>query len=182
MHTMLRGKLALAPPPRMRRHLHRGQTPVLTVVVALVLAAAEAGALERLVVRKGSEYAEDDGNTCIELDAHERVRHALADVLEVHRRAFDEHADSNDRVEWFLRHRDRHGRRRARARRNTTQGVEGEPAEQVRRGRAGLDVGAGEDSKRLPDAAVSRCTDRAHAGGRTSGMRMGSRSCPAQTR
>lgn len=72
------------------------------LTVSLVALASDAGALEGLVVVEAREDAEDDGRAAVELDAHERLRHGVADVLEVHRRALDEHADGDDGVERLL--------------------------------------------------------------------------------
>ena len=125
----------------MRRHLHRSRSPVLAMIVALVRTTPNTRPLQRLVVRQRGEDAKDDRHARVELDAHERVRHAVADVLEVHRRALDEHADGDHRVERLarhVRHRDltRCGRGGAHGWRRR---AKGEPAEQVCRGRTSLD-------------------------------------------
>lgn len=66
--------------------------------MALVLATAEAGTLESLVVGKSGKDTKDHGGTGVELDAHEAVAHGVTDVLKVHGRALDEHTDSDDGV------------------------------------------------------------------------------------
>lgn len=77
-------------------HLDSSQTPILAVVVAL---AVDASARLCLVVREHRQHAKDDGDTRVELHAHQAVRHAVGNVLKVHRLALDQDADGNDGVE-----------------------------------------------------------------------------------
>ena len=58
--------------------------------------------LQGLFLREGSEDPEDDRHASVELHAHERLRDGLADVLEVHSCALDEHPDRDHRVEGLV--------------------------------------------------------------------------------
>ena len=98
-HVVLLSEFSFSPPSYSRRHLHRGRAPVLAVVVPFIHA-ANTRALQRLIFRERGKDAEYDRHARVELHAHECVRDALADVLEMHGRAFDEHSDRNHRVEW----------------------------------------------------------------------------------
>ena len=142
------------------------------MIMTLILPPPKARPLQRLIVRESSQHAEDDRDPCIELHAHERVRHAVADVLEVHRRALDEHPDRDDRVEGLVRHvrRRRYRRPGARPARNWGRhGQAAEAAEEIRRRRAGLYVGSRDDSVRTTRAWFPRrlITEEEDATGRS---------------
>lgn len=60
--------------------------------------AVNAGAGFGLVVVEDGQDAKDDGDTGVELDAHEAVGDGVGNVLEVHGLALDEDADGDDGV------------------------------------------------------------------------------------
>ena len=105
-------ELAFRPTSRMRCHLNRSRSPILPMVVPLVRAPPDACAFQSLVIGERGKHAEDDGNARVELHAHERVRDGLADVLEVHRRALDEHAYRDHGIEGLMGHVDGYRSRR----------------------------------------------------------------------
>jgi hypothetical protein len=144
-------ELSFAPPSCPRRHLYSSRAPVLAVVVP-DLHAADPRTLQRLFFGEGSEDPKDDRHAGVELHAHERLRDAFRDVLEVHGRAFDEHPDCDHRVERPVQ-----GTREVRAHRRTAVARDGrgrarradlEPPQQIRRGRTGLDMGTGDHPHR----------------------------------
>jgi hypothetical protein len=92
-------EFSFAPPSYLRRHLHRSSAPVLAVVVPFI-DAANSRAFQRLIFRECGKDPEYDWHARVELHAHECVRDALADVLEMHGRALDEHANRDYCVEW----------------------------------------------------------------------------------
>ena len=110
------------------------------MVVALART-AHASALQGLFFIEGSEHPEYDGHAGVELHAHERLRDALTDVLEVHGRAFDEHPDRNHGVEGLFLGA---GCAAADDRRPRSWGANVEAPQQVRGGCAGLDMGTGD--------------------------------------
>ena len=110
------------------------------MVVALART-AHASALQGLFFIEGSEHPEYDGHAGVELHAHERLRDALTDVLEVHGRAFDEHPDRNHGVEGLFLGA---GCAAADDRRPRSWGANVEAPQQVRSGRSGLDMGTGD--------------------------------------
>ena len=61
--------------------------------------AANPSALQSLFFRERSEDSKYDWYAGVQLNAHERVRDAFADILEVHGRPLDEDSDCNHRVE-----------------------------------------------------------------------------------
>lgn len=65
----------------------------------IVTAAQHAGAGLGLVLVEDGQHTEDDRDAGVELDAHEAVRNAVGDVLEVHSLALDEHTNGDDGVE-----------------------------------------------------------------------------------
>jgi hypothetical protein len=118
-HVVVLSEFSFPPPSYSRRHLHRCSAPVLAMVVPCIHA-ANSRALQRLVFRERGKDPEYDRHTRVELHAHECMRDALTDVLEMHGRAFDEHPDRDHRVEWPIvrgRKRERSGYRRASDRR-----------------------------------------------------------------
>lgn len=74
------------------------------MVVTFVSSATNASAFQCLVVRQSSQDTEDNWDSGVERDAHESVRDAFADVLEVHGRTLDEDADGNDSVNRLAGH------------------------------------------------------------------------------
>ena len=92
-------ELSFTPLPRINRHLYRGQTPILTVIMTFVLTLSNSGPDQSLILLESGENAKDDGNASIELDAHEAVGDGFGDELKVHRFAFDQDADCDHRVE-----------------------------------------------------------------------------------
>jgi len=64
-----------------------------------VRAVADARARQTLLLAQQRQHAEDDRHVAVQLHAHQAMRHRLADVLEVHRLAFDQRADGYDGVE-----------------------------------------------------------------------------------
>lgn len=75
---------------------------MMVLTVSLVTLTSNTSPLKRLVIVKTREHTEDDGRASVELDAHEGLADGIADVLKVHRRALDEHADGDDGVEGLL--------------------------------------------------------------------------------
>ena len=98
-------ELSFTPLPRTHRHLHGGETPILTMVVPFVPAFADSGPKQSLIFRESSENAKDDRDASIELDAHEAVGDSVGDVLEVHGLAFDQDTDGDYCVEGLRGHR-----------------------------------------------------------------------------
>lgn len=70
--------------------------------MSLVALPSDTSALERLVVVEAGKNTENDGRARVELDAHKALRDGVADVLKVHRRALDQHADRDDGVKGLL--------------------------------------------------------------------------------
>ena len=143
-------ELSFAPPPRADRHLDGGQTPVLAVIVALVITAADSCSDQSLPFVERGENPKDDGDAGVELDTHEAVRDGIRDVFEVHCFAFDQNADCDHRIEGLGRHRrDHRGRGIGRGRgggggsgsggTRRKRRTKGEPAEKICRRRARLD-------------------------------------------
>lgn len=120
------------------------------MVVSFISGTPNARALQSLLFLEGSENAKDDRHASVELYAHERLRDALADVLEVHSCALDEHTDRDHRVERSAVL----GARRARARRCAAAGyrrgrawrADVWPTQQIYGGCTGLDMGSGDHS------------------------------------
>lgn len=75
--------------------LDSSQSPVLSVVVA---SREYAGSCLGLVLAEDGQNAKDDGDTQVQLGAHEAMGHGIRNVLEVHRLALDQHPDGNDGV------------------------------------------------------------------------------------
>ena len=92
-------EFSFPPPSYSGRHLHRSSAPVLTVVVPFIHA-TNSRAFQRLIFRERGKDPKYDGHARVELHAHECVRDALANVLEMHGRALDEYADRDYCVEW----------------------------------------------------------------------------------
>ena len=149
IYLYFRLEFALGPSARVRCHLDRSRSPILSMIVALVSPTAYARSLQSLVVGQRSEDTKDDRDASIECDTHERMRYALGNVLEVHGRALDEHANGNHGVEWLAGH-----GRRNRGRRLTKSGGTGsgriraeiQPAQQVGGGSTSLHVRSSNDS------------------------------------
>ena len=77
--------------------------PVVAVVVTGVgQVVRNAGALECLFLIEHGKDTEDHRLLGVERNALQAMKARLADVLKVHRRAFDERADCDDRVEVVL--------------------------------------------------------------------------------
>ena len=77
-------------------HLHSSKTPILTVVMASFNNASPR--LSLLVIQDGKN-TKDDGDTGVERNAHQPVGYALGNILEMHRLAFDQDANRNNRIE-----------------------------------------------------------------------------------
>lgn len=74
------------------------------MIVTLVLSTADTSTFQSLVVRQGGQDTEDDWDSSVEGDAHEGMRDALANVLEVHSRALDEDTNSDDSIHGLTGH------------------------------------------------------------------------------
>ena len=118
------------------------------MVVSFISGTPNSRALQSLLFREGSENAKDDWHASVELYAHERLRDAFADVLEVHSCAFDEHTDRDNRVEGsVLCVRKVHDRcAAARDRRGGAWRAEVLRTQQIYGGGTGLDMGSGDHS------------------------------------
>lgn len=80
----------------LERHLDGSSTPVLAVVVHLAL--YESGSGLSLLVGETGQHSEDDRNAGLEVELHQLVGHRVADVLEVHGGALDEHTNGDHRI------------------------------------------------------------------------------------
>lgn len=107
----------------------------------VVAAREQAGARLGLVVAEDRQDAEDDGDAEVELRAHQAVGYGVGDVLEVHRLALDQDADGDDSVKGG-RSRSCGGEGRQVCRRGGKEIAGGTAA-----GRAGLDLGSGEEAE-----------------------------------
>jgi hypothetical protein len=146
----IRSEISFAPSSYPRRHLYRGRAPVLAMVMSLSGTTSDPRTLQRLFLREGSEDAKDDGHTGVELYAHERLRDAFANVLEVHSCAFDEHPNRNHRVERSTLCATNKARdlrcTAASDRRGRARCADVQPAQQIRGVCTGLDKGSGDHS------------------------------------
>lgn len=133
-------ELALCPTSRVRRHLHRSQSPVLPVVVPLVIPASYACPLQCLVIRKRGQDTKDDRDARVQLNSHERMRDRLADVFKMHCGALDKYPNRDHRVERLGGHNLDYGRR---CRWTRAQGSQS--AQEVGRCRTGLYMRARDD-------------------------------------
>lgn len=59
----------------------------------------QASSLQTLLLRQNSQQPKNNRHPTIQLHPHQPVAHRIRNVLKVHRRALDQHADGDDRVE-----------------------------------------------------------------------------------
>jgi len=151
--------LATSPGLPLDTHLDGGETPVLTVVVAPLF---QAGPRPRLLLAQDRQDAEDDGDARVQGDAHQALRHAVSDVLEVHGLALDQHPDGDQGVEGAGRAGGRRRRQRRQIRGRAAEEVAGRgPARRRRR----LNLGGGEEAKSVGNEAAATISTSIPAAG-----------------
>lgn len=147
-------KFARLPAPSLRSHFNRSKAPVLAMVVAP--SPPQPSPLQCLIIVQHSQNSKYDWDSCVQLDTHKRVRHALADVLKVHRSAFDEDTNGDDGIEWPAGDGNSGGRRGACARLRVWRNV----TEEIFRCITGLiHMRASDHPEAIPTVSDHTCSD-----------------------
>jgi hypothetical protein len=69
-------------------------------VTFAIRSAAQSRSVQSLVIVQARQDAKDDGDAGVQLDPHESVRDGICNVFKVHRGSLDEHADTDNGVEY----------------------------------------------------------------------------------